>query len=83
MKTTTHDLRIQVPVDVAMKEPWASVVGKESNSHDVRLTSPNAHDIADDRVVEVIGFASGAPNYMEGMLARDVLVRKPVTKARV
>ena len=79
----THDLRIQVPVDVAMKKPWASVVGKESNGHNVRMTSPNAHDIADDGVVEVIGFTSSAPNHMEGMLARDVLVRELVIGAHV
>ena len=80
---TTHNLRIQVPVDVAVKEPWASIVGKESNGHDVRMASPDAHDIADDRVVEVIGFASSAPNHMEGMLVRDVLVCKLVTGTHV
>ena len=69
---TTHDSRIQVPVDVAVEEPWARVVGKESNGYEVSMASPNAHDIADDWVVEVVGFASGAPNHVEGMLVRHI-----------
>jgi hypothetical protein len=73
---TTHDSRIQVPVDVAVEEPWARVVGKESNGYEVSMAGPNAHDIADDRVVEVVGFASGAPNHMEGMLVRDISARE-------
>jgi hypothetical protein len=51
---TKHDSRIQVPVDVAVEKPWARVVGKESNGYEVRFARANAHDIADDRVDEVV-----------------------------
>jgi hypothetical protein len=68
---TKYDLRIQVPVDVAMEEPWARVVGKESNGYEIRIACANAHDIADDRVDEVVGRASSTPNHMEGMLITD------------
>ena len=80
---TKHDLRIQVPVDVAVEEPGARVVGKESNGYEVRMASANAHDIADDRVDEVVGFTSSAPNHMEGMLVRDILAGELVTGAHV
>jgi hypothetical protein len=78
---TKHDSRIQVPVDVAVEDPWARVVGKESNGYDVRTASANAHDIADDRVDEVVGFASSAPYHVEGMLVRDILACELVTGA--
>jgi len=73
LKKTKHDLRIQVPVDVAVEEPWARVIGKESNSYEVRTASANAHDIADNGVGKVVGFASSAPNHMERVLVRDIL----------
>jgi hypothetical protein len=68
---TKHDVRIQVPVDVAVKEPWAGVVGKESDGYKVRSACANAHDIADDRVDKVVACTSSTPNHVEGMLARD------------
>lgn len=58
-----------MPVDVAMEEPRAGVIGEESDGHEIRFTGADAHDIAEDRVDEVVGLVSGAPDYMEGMLA--------------
>jgi hypothetical protein len=55
-----------VPVNVAVEEPWARVVGEESYGHIVaRIAS--AHDVADYRIDEVIGRVSGATNNGEGM----------------
>ena len=65
-----------MPVDVAVEEPWARVVGKESNGYEVSMAGPNAHDIADDRVIEVVRFTPGAPNHMEGMLVRNISARE-------
>jgi len=59
-----------VPVDVAVEEPWAGVVGEESDGYEIGFASPDTHDIADDRVDEVVRIASGAPDYMEGMLVK-------------
>ncbi len=64
------DLRVQVPVDVAVEEPRARVVGEESDSYKVGFASADAHDVADDRVDEVVGIVSSAPNHMEGMLLK-------------
>jgi hypothetical protein len=81
MKTVS---RIQVPVDVAVKEPWARVIGEESDGHDIRLAGADAHDIADDRVDEVVGVASGAPDHMEGMLVkRHISAYELITGAHV
>jgi hypothetical protein len=80
---TKHDSRIQVPVDVAVEKPRAGVVRKESNGYEVRFASANAHNITDDWVDEVVGFASSTPNHMERMLVRDILARELVTGAHV
>ena len=59
-----------MPVNVAVEEPRAGVIGKESDGHEIRFAGADAHDIADDRVGEVVGVASGAPDHMEGMLVK-------------
>ena len=64
---TKYDIRIQVPVDVTVEEPRARVVGEEPNRYDIR-TGASAHDIANDRVVEVVGRVSSAPDDVEGVL---------------
>jgi hypothetical protein len=48
------NIRIQVPVDVTVQEPWPGVVSEEPNSHDVGGACSDAHDIANDGVDEVI-----------------------------
>ena len=80
---TKHVLRIQVPVDVAVEEPRARVVGEESDGHEIRLAGADAHDIADDRVVEVVGVASGAPDHMEGMLVKRLTSAYELNGAQV
>ena len=61
-----------MPVDVAVEEPRAGVIGEESDGHEIGFACANAHDIADDRVDEVVGVASGAPDHMEGMLVKRI-----------
>jgi hypothetical protein len=67
---TNYDIRIQVPIDVTVEEPWARVVGEEPNRYDVRRTCASAHDIANDRVDKVVGRVPSAPDNMERMLER-------------
>ena len=74
---TKYDIRIQVPVDVTVKEPWARVVSEEPNRYDVRSASSSAHDIANDRVVKVVGRISSATDHVERMLGRK---RKRISK---
>ena len=42
------------------------VVGKEPDGNEIRFAGTDAHNIADDRVDEVVGVASGTPDHMEG-----------------
>ena len=73
-----------MPVDVAVEEPRAGVIGEESDSHEIRFTGADAHDIADDRVDEVVGLASGASDHMEGMLVKGhISACELITGARV
>ena len=74
---TKYDIRIQVPVDVTMKEPWAGIVSEEPNRYEVRSASAGADDIADDGVVKVVGRISCATDHVERMLARK---RKHIEK---
>ena len=67
---TNYDIRIQVPIDVTVEEPWARIVGEEPNRYDVRRTCASAHDIANDRVDKVVGRVPSAPDNMERMLER-------------
>ena len=54
-----------MPIDVTVKEPWARVVREEPNRHNVRGASASAHDIANDRVVKVVGRISGATDHVK------------------
>jgi hypothetical protein len=67
---TKYDIRIQVPVNVTVEEPWARVVSEEPNRYDVRSASASAHDVANDRVVKVVGRIPGATDHVERMLVR-------------
>ena len=67
---TKYNIRIQVPVDVTVEEPRARVVGEEPNRYDVSRSSAGAHDIANDRVVVVVGRVSSAPDHEEGVLEK-------------
>ena len=49
-----NDRRLQVPVDVAVKEPGPRVVRKEPNRNFVFIIS-HTHDIPDNRIDEVVG----------------------------
>jgi hypothetical protein len=53
-----------VPVDVAVEEPRARVVGTEANC-DFILSGTNTHDIPDNRVDKVVGRVTSAADYME------------------
>lgn len=79
---TKYDIRIQVPVDVTVEEPRARVVGEEPNRYDISRTGTSAHDIANDRVVEVVGRVSSAPDDVEGVLEGGH-VSKHVARARL
>jgi hypothetical protein len=58
------DSLLQVPVNVAMKEPWARVVSEESKRNFIsRIT--DAHDVADHRVVKVVGRVTSAADDVE------------------
>jgi hypothetical protein len=67
---TRDDIQIQVPVDVTVEEPGARVVGEEPNRYDVVRSGTSAHNITNDRVIEVVGRVSSAPNHVEGVLER-------------
>jgi hypothetical protein len=49
-----------------MEEPWSRVVGEEPN-RDFISSIANAHDISDDRVVEVVSRVTGAADDVEVM----------------
>lgn len=49
--------RLQMPVNVAMQEPWAGVVRRESE-RDIVSGASNAHDIAAHRISVVVRRAS-------------------------
>jgi hypothetical protein len=73
-----------VPVDVAVEEPRARVIGEESDGHKIRFAGADAHDITDDRVDEVVRLASGAPDHVEGMLVkRHISACELITRAHV
>jgi len=57
---------IQVPIDVAMEEPWSRVVGEETDCHFISRVA-NTHDISDDRVDEVVSRATSGADDMEVM----------------
>jgi hypothetical protein len=57
-----------MPINVAVEEPRARIVSEESDRDVIVIFYvPDAHDIADDRVVEVISLAAGAADDVEGV----------------
>jgi len=61
-----NHVRAQVPVDVAVEEPRAGVVGKEPD-RDVVARIADGHDIADDGAHKVVRRVSGAADHGERM----------------
>jgi hypothetical protein len=55
-----------MPVDVAVEEPRARVVSKESD-RDIITRVADAHDIADDRVIKVVRRITSTSDYGESM----------------
>jgi hypothetical protein len=53
-----------MPIDVAVEEPWARVVGEESN-RDVISWVANAHDVAYDGVDVIVRRTTGTPDHVE------------------
>ena len=53
------DGRSQVPVDMAMEEPWTRVVSEEPDG-DIVTSISYAHDVTDDRIDVVVGRVPGA-----------------------
>lgn len=53
-----------MPIDVAVEEPRTRVVGEEPD-RDVITGVANAHDVTDDRVIEVVRRVTGAPDDRE------------------
>ena len=63
------DIRIQMPVDVAVEEPWARVVGEEPDGDLINCgAGANAYDVAHDGVVPVVYRAVRATDYVECVL---------------
>jgi hypothetical protein len=69
-----------MPVNVAVEEPRAGIVGEETN-RDIIPSVTNTHDIPNNRVVKVVGRATGAADHMEvvamqmnRMLSKDTIV---------
>lgn len=69
-----------MPVDVAVEEPGARVVGKEANC-EVIPNVTHTHDIPYDRVDKVVGRVSSAADHMEvvPMQMNGMLLREPTT----
>jgi hypothetical protein len=55
-----------VPVDVAVEEPRAGIVGDETN-RDIIPSETNTHDIPNNRVVKVVGRVTSATDYVEAV----------------
>ena len=64
--TKGNHVRAQVPVDVAVEEPRAGVVGEEPDG-DIVAHVAVAHDVADDGVYKVVRRIAGAADDVEGM----------------
>ena len=60
--------RVQMPVDVAVKEPRAGVVGFKADGDLITCAGANAYNVALYRVDEVVGRAVRATNNVERML---------------
>ena len=57
---------VQVPVNVAVEEPWARVICEEPNCNVIAGVA-HAHDVADDWVNKVVRVISSTADYVERM----------------
>ena len=55
-----------MPVNVAVEEPRARVVSKEPD-RDIIARVADAHNVADDRVIKVVGRITGTADHGERM----------------
>ena len=69
-----------MPVNVAVEEPRAGIVGEETNG-DIIPSATNTHDIPNNRVVIVIGRVTSAADHIEvvamqmnRMLSKDAMI---------
>ncbi len=57
-----------MPIIVAVEEPRASIISKESDRDVIaRVRVPDAHDIANHGIVKVISLVAGAADDVEGV----------------
>jgi hypothetical protein len=61
-----------VPVNVTVEEPWARVVGEESDGDLIVGAGANANNVAHDGVDKVVYCAVRATDYVERMLVGAV-----------
>jgi hypothetical protein len=54
-----------VPVNVAVEEPQAGIVGGEETNRDIIPSGTNTHDISNNRVVKVVGGVTSAADHIE------------------
>jgi hypothetical protein len=69
-----------VPVNVAVEEPRAGIVGDKTNC-DIIPSEANTHDIPNNGVVEVVGRVTSAADHIEAvamqmnrMLSKDAMI---------
>jgi hypothetical protein len=69
-----------VPVNVAVEEPWAGIVGDETNC-DIIPSVTNTHDIPNNGVVKVVRCVTSAADHIEAvamqmnrMLSKDAMI---------
>ena len=67
-----NDRRVQVPIDVAVEEPRARIVGDEADGDLIICASANAYDVAHDWVDPVVLRAVRATDDVECMLVGAV-----------
>jgi hypothetical protein len=65
MRIEKSNQHIQVPIDVAMKEPRSRIVREEPDGDFIISTITDRHHISDNRVVEVVGRTIDAADYVE------------------
>ena len=61
-----------MPVDVAVEEPWARVVGVEPDGNQIICAGANAYDVTHDGVDPVVCRAVRATDYVERVLVGAV-----------
>ena len=72
-----------MPVNVAVEEPRAGIVGEETN-RDFIPSDTNTHDIPKNRVVKVVGRVTSAANHVEVMaMQMNRMLSNDVTVIRV